>query len=103
MGNLEGHPPDVFYEILPKDEVDPTHTEDGVENLTSMVLRMSNVLRDVDKKFEGKLVVVVSHGDPLSCIYAVCNDVSPCVRIKKFSFFRNCEIREVEYLTQFLN
>jgi len=96
MGNLEGHPVNDFLKILPKDEVDPTHSEDGVENLTSMVLRMSHVLRDVDKEFEGKAVVVVSHGDPLCCIYAVCNDVSPCDRYTNFSFIQNCEIREIE-------
>ena len=96
MGSLEGHPPGDFYRILFKDEVDPTHSEDGVESLTSMVLRMSHVIRDADKAFEGKVVVVVSHGDPLCSIYAVCNDVSPCERYKKFSFYQNCEIREIE-------
>ena len=95
-GRLEGHRREDFIKILAKDEVDPTHSEDGVESLTSMVSRMGNVLRDTDNEFEGNVILVVSHKEPLSCIYAVCNDVSPCERHKKFPVHQNCEIREIK-------
>ena len=102
MGSLEGRPREEFRKILDNDMVDPTHSEDGVESLTSMVSRMGEVFRDADKEFEEKVVLVVSHGDPLSCIYAVYNNVSPCKRYKEFSMYKTCEIREMQYVGETL-
>ncbi len=98
MGDLDKHPPDAYHETLLRDEEDPAHTDNGVESVTSMVIRMTHVVNDVEKEFKDKVVVIVSHGDPLLTLYAVSHCESPCERAKKFSFFKNCDVREIEYM-----
>ena len=98
MGDLDKQPPNVFYETLLRDEVDPTHTDNNVESVGSMVIRMTHVVNDVEKEFKDKVVVLVSHGDPLLTLYAVSQGESPSVRVKKFSPFKNCDTREIECL-----
>ena len=97
VGNLEKKAEENYYKIMIKDKEDPTHTEEGVESVNSMVSRMTCAVRDLDKEFKDKIILLVSHGDPLLSLYSRCCGVSLC-EYKKLSPFQNCDVREVDCL-----
>lgn len=98
MGNYDLKSVDNYYSTVALDQGNPTHTEAGVESVTNMILRMTHVICDLDKEFADKIIVLVSHGDPLICVYAICCGVSPCERYNKLSPFYNCDVREINCL-----
>ena len=98
MGSYENGPENLCSEILSLDVSDPTHTKGGCESLMNMVSRVTHVINDIDKKFEDKLILIVSHGDTLMTLFAVCSGIPPNERYKHISHFSNCDIREIDYL-----
>ncbi len=80
--------------IFAPDRIDPTHTNGGCESLMNMVSRLTHVVQDVEKEFENKIVLLVSHGDPLLTLFTICSGKSPADRKLEDHFF-NCEIREI--------
>lgn len=95
LGSYEYQPQQTYREIVKKDVTDPTQTEGGCESLMSLVSRMSHALCDVDKELNEKIILLVSHGDSLLTLYAVCSGFLPTERLTKCKQFNNCEIREI--------
>ena len=86
----------AFLPIFELDYTDPTHTEYGCESLMNCVIRMSRVLASVNEEFENRIIVLVSHGDPLHVLWAVITGVPPSERMNgAFPLFDNCDFREV--------
>ena len=63
--------------IFKRDYEDPTHKDNGCESLMEMVLRLSRLLQSLDEEFDDKILLLVSHGDPLLALFAVCSGVPP--------------------------
>lgn len=53
--------------------------DDGVESFSSVRKRLTEFLKDIEKDYGGKTVVVVSHGDPLEQLHGILTDESPGV------------------------
>ena len=52
---------------------------DGVESFIDMRGRLKSFLDDVKEKYEGKKVIVVSHGDPLEQLHGILTNEAPGV------------------------
>ena len=56
-----------------------------------MVLCLSRLLQSLD---EDKTLLLVSHGDPLLALFAVCSGVPPNERWTHLQNFTNCDVRD---------
>lgn len=83
--------------LLEQDKVNPTQSLCGCETLSEIVLRVSRVLKYIEEEYADKIVVIVSHGDPLQVLWAICNGIPPNNRYDNSNHFYNCEIREFKF------
>ena len=54
-----------YADTWQKDEVDPDQEKDGAESANAVRGRMVETVRELDARFEGRDIILVSHGDPL--------------------------------------
>ena len=81
--------------VFKRDYEDPTHKDNGCESLMEMVLRLSRLLQSLDEEYTDKILLLVSHGDPLLTLFAVSSGVPPNERWTSLPHFANCDIREL--------
>ena len=84
----------VVRKLWSQDRDDPTHNEYGAESVMEMVVRMSHLIQQLDKEYTGRIIVMISHGDPSQCIHTVFMGLSPC-EFRTQPGFQNCEIRQL--------
>jgi isoleucyl-tRNA synthetase len=71
MGKFNGNGWDTWKKIKEKYQFEQENLE-GVETHVQVKKRMEAFLEDVNKKYQGKNIVVVSHGDPLRSLKNIC-------------------------------
>lgn len=81
--------------IFTRDYEDPTHKDKGCESLMEMVLRLSRLLQSLDEEYSDKILLLVSHGDPVLALFAVCSGIPPNERWTRLPHFTNCDLREL--------
>lgn len=92
---IENSSPSVF-EVWEDDEKDVTRAKYNAESVVSVARRMSAVVKAVNQEFEGKIVLLVSHQDPLHILYSLFIDLPlPMHRKKQVPRIGNCDIREL--------
>lgn len=65
----------------------------GVESLSHMWDRLYGVIRDIEKKHRHQTILIVSHGDPLDCLYCGLHGVDLLRFHDHFPNFQRGEIR----------
>jgi probable phosphoglycerate mutase len=65
FGAWEGACHSRYSNAWETDAIDPAATADGVESTSAVLSRMLAVVDGVENRFEGRVVMLVSHGDPL--------------------------------------
>ena len=85
---------EAYSVLLEQDRINPTQSVSGCETVSEMVVRVTRVLKTIEEEYTDKIVVLVSHGDPLQVLWAICNGVPPNERYDHLKNFRNCDIRE---------
>ncbi|ERM96152.1 hypothetical protein AMTRI_Chr09g14410 [Amborella trichopoda] len=66
---LQSH--DKYPEIWDLDEKDPFLPPEGGESVANVASRLANALATIEAEFDGCVVLVVSHGDPLQILQTV--------------------------------
>ena len=95
FGNFHFKPvKDTLSLVLKQDLEDPSVGVARGESVMEMVVRVTRVLQKVDEDYSDRIVVLVSHGDPLQVFWAICNGVPPNERFTHLKGFRNCDVRE---------
>lgn len=87
---------DSVKQMWALDAEDPTNTAFDHESLMDMVMRMSLMVQRLNKKYDNRVVIMVTHGDPAQTIHAVFAGTSPNEFRQKHPSFMNCEIRALE-------
>ena len=102
MGDLDlkvmstSNKPSIF-DIWEDDEKDVSCARYNVESVESVAIRMSAAVKAVDQEFEDKVVVLVSHQDPLHILNSLFIGVPlPMHRKKQAPPIGNCDIRELK-------
>jgi len=76
---------------------------EGGETLSDVKRRVGEVLYGLEKKYEGKNILIVSHGDPVALALAVAvgADLKETVRIfsEERNTIKNAEIRELSFVS----
>ena len=66
-----------YSKIWELDAQDPEHTVFGNEAVMQVALRTSHLLQSLEEEYEGRILVLVSHGDPLQILSALFSGVGP--------------------------
>ena len=69
-----------------------THTDQGVESVAAVAARVANLIADLERRFQGTTVVLVSHGDTLQIGQTVFAGVPPETH-RSLPHLNNCEVR----------
>ena len=78
------------------DETSVSSAKYNVESVLSIATRMSSVVKSVNQEFEGKVIVLVSHQDPLHILYSLFIGLPLAMHRKKQDPpIGNCDIREL--------
>lgn len=98
LGIYHGRKKEEFYQKFPRDfksrlKMKP---EKG-ENWADVRKRMLNFLKEIDKKYQGKKILIISHGDPLWLLEGTVKGWSPekFNKTKKANFIKPGELRKL--------
>ncbi len=69
FGEWEKTDNSAYQKVWDVDKENPAHTQWSVESAQEVQSRMLQVVSDLEKKYSGKTILLVSHGDPLQILY----------------------------------
>ncbi|XP_078446292.1 phosphoglycerate mutase family protein isoform X2 [Wolffia australiana] len=84
---LQSH--EKYAEIWALDEIDPLTPPDGGESVADVVSRLVSVLTTIESKFQGCVILLVCHGDPLQIFQTV------AAAIKQDTISNNGELGDI--------
>jgi broad specificity phosphatase PhoE len=70
FGDWEGSPTENYERVWAADETDPDHADDNVEPVASVLDRTSALVVELERRYSGRDILLVSHGDPLQILQA---------------------------------
>lgn len=98
FGNFEGrvvNEDDIFKSEVLYD-VNVNYSEDKIESIKDLMLRIKIELDNIKEKYSDKKVLIVTHGGVLRAVNAYFNGI-PESGILNSAEIKNCEIREYNY------
>ena len=92
--------PDIkpsIFDVWEDDETDESCSQYNAECVLSVAKRMSAVVESLNQEFEGKILVLVSHQDPLHILNALFTGIPLAMhRKQQIPPIGNCDIRELK-------
>lgn len=96
FGDYELQSTEHFQEIWGAEDVtDPTFTSHKVESPASVHDRTTQLIRELEETYEGKKILLVSHGDTTQILQTAFEGISPAEHLS-IPHMQTGEIREVE-------
>ena len=95
FGDLELKQTKLAIPIVEKDPVDPSHTMFNSESVLSVFQRMSECIRARTEENPGKIVIFVSHMDPINILLTRFEGKTPAMHTT-LPIFGNAELRELD-------
>ena len=74
FGQFEKTSSDNYPRVWEEDRKNPEHRQWEVESVTDVAQRMTQLLESIESSSQGKVVLLVSHGDPLHILQTVQGD-----------------------------
>ena len=68
FGAFEGEGDDRYAEVWARDALDPAHRHAGVEAVVDVAARTTALIAELEQRFVGETLLLVSHGDPLQIL-----------------------------------
>lgn len=86
-----------IYDVWEDDEKDVSCANYNVESVESVAVRMSAAVKAVNQEFQDKVIVLVSHQDPLHILYSLFIGLPLAMHRKKQTPpIGNCDVRELK-------
>ncbi len=95
FGDWEQTPDTNYPKVWYHDQHDANSTEDGVESVNSVLARMKKLIAELEERYAGKKIILISHGDPLQILQASFEHI-PVAEHNTVTLLRTGEIRKVE-------
>lgn len=92
FGDWEGTSADRYERVWAADETDPDHADDNVEPIAAVLDRTSALVRELDRRYSGRDILLVSHGDPLQILQTAFLRIDPS-RHRSLPALATAEIR----------
>lgn len=70
FGEWEGSSTESYERVWAADETDPDHADGGVEPVAAVLDRTSALVVELERRYWGRAILLVSHGDPLQILQA---------------------------------
>ena len=70
FGEWEGSPAGNYARVWAADETSPGHADGNVEPVTAVLDRTTAFIVDLERRYSGRDILLVSHGDPLRILQA---------------------------------
>ena len=98
MGDLEGQPSKKKEEVFDSIEDEYLHSKSGMESLVETQRRMGAFLYDLETNYQGKKILIVSHGDPLCMLEAASKGYGMKDGLKVFdNYYQNAQVRKLDF------
>lgn len=94
FGDFEGKENSNYQKVWEEDKKDPSHKNFGVESVLEVLERMLSVISDLEKKYENRAILLVSHGDPLQILQTWFEDI-PSSLHREIDHLKTAEIRKL--------
>jgi broad specificity phosphatase PhoE len=97
FGIHEGQHAGKYAEIGGRDMKDPFQNQDGVERAVDVAERTTQLIAELEKRFEGKTIVLVGHGDPHKILQACMRQGNPGSHAFAVSSLKNGQLRPLQF------
>lgn len=94
FGRLEMESADEYKNIWEEDAKDYTHKTGGVESVAEVTKRVTSYIKRLEKRYKGKKIVLVGHGDVLQIMEAAFKKMNPA-KHRSLKHLDNGELREL--------
>lgn len=93
FGRFEKGDNSSYEKVWIEDKIDASHTRYEVESIDSVVARATGFIMEMEGLYNGKKIIMVSHGDILQILYTAFLKVSPTTH-RDYPHLHNAELRE---------
>lgn len=94
FGELEMESADKYKSIWEEDAKDYKHHNSGVESVAEVTKRVTAYIRRLEKRYKGKKIVLVGHGDVLQIMESAFKKMNPA-KHRSLKHLDNGELREL--------
>jgi probable phosphoglycerate mutase len=94
FGDWEGKSNIHYQEVWDKDILDPNHKDANVESTAEVVARVTGLIHDLEGRYAGKNILLVSHGDALQILQTFFED-KPSAAHRGLRHLKVAEVRRV--------
>jgi broad specificity phosphatase PhoE len=94
FGDWEGSATDNYARVWAADETDSDQVGSGVEPVAAVVDRSTALIVDLERRYSGRHILLVSHGDTLQILQAAFLRLSPTSH-RRLPALRTAEIRRL--------
>jgi probable phosphoglycerate mutase len=94
FGDWEGTSNIHYQNVWDDDVLDPNHKHAGVESTTEVVARVSGLIHDLEARYAGKNILLVSHGDALQILQTFFEN-KPSALHRELRHLKVAEVRKV--------
>lgn len=77
FGDWEGKPVACYEQVWAADAADAGHAEGGVEPAAAVLDRVTAFIMELERRYSGRDILLVSHGDPLQILQAGFRRMAP--------------------------
>ncbi len=77
FGAFEGKSGDEYEKVWELDKKKGSYNKESIESPERVAFRVESFMRGLDKKYSGKMIILVSHGDCLQILQSVRMNLSP--------------------------
>jgi probable phosphoglycerate mutase len=99
FGKWEGSSTGNYARVWAADETDPDHAAGDVESAAAVLNRMTALIVDLERRYSGRDILLVSHGDPLQILQAGFLRIDPS-RHRSLPALETAEIRHMQLSPQ---
>jgi broad specificity phosphatase PhoE len=92
FGDWEGTGNANYQKVWNKDALDPDHKDANVESTAEVVARVRGLINDLEARYDGKNILLVSHGDALQIAQTFFED-KPSASHRELQHLKVAEIR----------
>ena len=94
FGDWEGTSNVHYQKVWDKDIVDPDHKDANVESTTEVVARVAALIHNLEERYAGKNILLVSHGDALQILQTFFEE-KPSSTHRELQHLKVAEMRRV--------
>lgn len=95
FGLLDGKKGENYNGIYNNDSKDIANTQNDVESVENVIVRVTALVNEMEKRYSGKNIVLVSHGDTLQILQSILTNSNPAKHYEMS--FAPAEIRKLNH------